>query len=476
MKTDITTVIRQGGKLSAGAKINIVLTLSAPAIISRLASIVMQYIDAAMVGALGAEASAAVGLDASTTWMFEGVTMAAVFGYTVQIANEVGAGRTDNSARIYAKGLRDLIAFSAVMTVLGLLLSLKLPELLGADASIADEARIYFAGRMIFMPVAEMMWYSANALQSTGNMKTPGIMQSLACLLDVVFNYFLIFPARAVTIGGFAFTMPGAGLGVLGAAIGTGLAEAVAAAAMLYIAGRRTPALAKENFEAGNSGVAESASQKNDLQGRDITRKSVRIAWPLCLEQLALSSAMVVTTAIVAPLGNIAIAANSFAITAESICYMPGYGIESAATTLVGQSRGAGRPDLSKSFAWISIMTGVLIMTVTGALMYVFCPAVFAFLTPVEEIRQLGASVLRIQLLAEPLFGASIVAMGALRGAEDTLVPSVMTLVSIWGVRVTLAAVLVGRYGLYGVWTAMCIELVFRGVIFLIRTLRFKWQ
>lgn len=182
------------------------------------------------------------------------------------------------------------------------------------------------------------------------------------------------------------------------------------------------------------------------------------------------------TTVIVAPLGIIAIAANSFAITAESLCYMPGYGISDAATTLVGQSLGAGRRELTRRFSRMTVYMGMGVMAFMGVLMYVFAPQIIGIMTPVEEIRTLGTSVLRIEAFAEPMFAASIVAYGVFVGAGGTLVPSLMNFFSIWAVRLTLAFWLAPTMGLRGVWLAMCIELCFRGTIFLIRLERGKWM
>ena len=182
------------------------------------------------------------------------------------------------------------------------------------------------------------------------------------------------------------------------------------------------------------------------------------------------------TTVIVAPLGVFAIAANSFAITAESLCYMPGYGIADAATTLVGQSIGAGRRKLTRSFARITVLMGMGIMGLMGVLMYLFAPQIIGLMTPVGEIRELGVMALRIEAFAEPMFAASIVAYGVFVGAADTLVPCLMNFFSIWAVRLSLAALLAPTLGLKGVWIAMCVELCFRGMIFLVRLKRERWM
>lgn len=176
-----------------------------------------------------------------------------------------------------------------------------------------------------------------------------------------------------------------------------------------------------------------------------------------------------------APLGTVSIAANSLAVTAESLCYLPGYGIAAAATTLVGQSLGAGRRDLARRYARLSVLLAVVLMAGMGLLMFLLAPSVFQMLTPDPAVQALGARVLRIDAFAEPLYAVSIAAAGAMRGAGDTLIPSLLNLVSMWGVRITAAAVLAPRLGLTGVWLAMCGELCVRGLLFLARLLRERW-
>jgi len=201
-----------------------------------------------------------------------------------------------------------------------------------------------------------------------------------------------------------------------------------------------------------------------------------KISLPAGFEHIVVSGAYIAGTLIVAPLGTVAVAANSLAVTAESFCYMPGYGIGSASTTLVGQSMGADRPDIAIRFARCAVSLGVGIMALAAVLMFFVAPWMFAMLTPSAEVRSLGADMLRIAAFSEPLYAASIVSAGALRGAGDTFVPSILNLVSMWGVRITLAFILVPHIGLYGFWIAMCIELCVRGVLFLIRLLKGKWS
>jgi Na+-driven multidrug efflux pump len=155
---------------------------------------------------------------------------------------------------------------------------------------------------------------------------------------------------------------------------------------------------------------------------------------------------------------------------------MPGYGIGEAATTLVGQSYGAGRLRLTRHFAWMTTLLGIGVMTVMGVVMYVAAPLMMASLTPDAAVRLLGTECLRIEAWAEPMFAASIVGMSVFIGAGNTVVASLMNLFSMWAVRVTLAALLAPRYGLHGVWFAMAVELTFRGLLFLARMKWGRWM
>ncbi len=174
-------------------------------------------------------------------------------------------------------------------------------------------------------------------------------------------------------------------------------------------------------------------------------------------------------TKIIAPLGTVAIAANSFAATAESICYMPAFGISQAATTIIGQTVGAGRKDMNARLSRLVVGVGIVIMIGCSTLLFLFAPQMIGMLSPDPEIRALGTALLRIIAFEETFYAAAVVSNGVFRGRGDTLVPSIMTLISMWGVRIPLSAWCAMHYGLKGSWAAVGCELVFRGVIFLVR-------
>jgi len=443
-------------------QVKLVLALSLPAIFAQLTSIAMQYIDAAMVGSLGANATAAIGLVSTTTWLIGGITIGVSAGFYVQVAQFIGAGKEEQARNVLRQGIMAVLFAGVLIGALGLMISPVLPVWLGGEEEILKDASMYFFIYTLTIPFSLIRNLAGGMMQSSGDMKTPSILSGLICVLDVIFNFFLIFPGRYINIFSLKIFIPGCDLGVLGAALGTAFANIVVSLLMLYF-------LCVKNEKINLKTKGSWKWHKNTIVN------AAKIAIPLSIDQFFMCGAYVAGTLIVAPLGTVSVAANSLAITAESLCYMPGYGIGAAATAIIGQTIGAGRKDLTKSFSRVSVYLGMILMGLTGVIMYIAAPFAFSLLTNDASVAALGTKVLRTELFAEPLYGASIVCAGVFRGVGDTLKPSILNLVSMWFVRILPAIFLVKIYGLTGYWICMAVELCFRGIIFLIRMYRGKW-
>lgn len=449
-KSDILlAAIRQGAPLSTGDKLNLIIGLSIPSILAQITSVLMFFIDQAMVGRIGVEASAACGLVESSTWLFGSLTSAVSMGFSVQVAHFIGANDFEKARSVFRHGLGFSLILSIIIGLVGIIISHRLPYWLGGEADIAGDATIYFMVFMCVMPFFQLSNLSGAMLKCSGNMRIPSIMSIAMCVMDVVFNYILIFIFH---------------LGVLGVALGTAAAIVIGGSIQAFFAVFRSHILSLR---------LDKTIEKLNWQ---YIRNAAKISLPMAAQNILMGGAQIVSTMIVAPLGNIAIAANTFAITAESLCYMPGYGIGEAATTLVGQSMGANRQDLCRSFARMTVFSGMIVMAVMGLVMYITASQLMGLMTPVDAIRDLGAQCLRIEAFAEPFFAASIVTYSVCVGAGDTFKPAIINLLSMWCVRLTVAALLAKEYGLAGVWTAMALELTFRGSMFLIRLFRGKWM
>lgn len=457
--------IKNGEKMSLRQQVALTAKLSWPAIIAQLSTILMQYIDASMVGRLGTDESASVGLMNSSLWMFWGVCSMITMGFSVQVAHLLGAGNESGARSVLRQGIVSCLTAGIIIASLGIAISGHLPHWLGGKPEICGNATVYFLTFVSALPVLIMNYLAGGMLRCAGNMTVPGILNVGMCVLDVVFNFFLIFPTREISLGGTLLSVPGAGLGVFGAALGTVCAEIICASAMIYYLCCRQKGLSL----AGLKGRGDYRPTKLVL------KRAFRIAVPMTAEHIIFCGAQITITLIVAPLGVVAIAANAFAVTAESLCYMPGFGIGEAATTLCGQSYGAGRYRLVRRFCYLTTLLGMAIMTVMAVVMYLCAPLMMGIMTPVEAIAEAGTEVLRIEAFAEPMYAASIVAYGAFVGVGDTLVPAIMNFGSIWLVRIPLAAILAPTLGLQGVWIAMAAELTFRGIIFLVRMRGKAW-
>ncbi|MBO7540019.1 MAG: MATE family efflux transporter [Prevotella sp.] len=438
----LLSYIREGKMMTQSEKLWLIVSLSIPSILAQISATVMFFIDASMVGHLGAKASAAIGLVESTGWLMGGLASAANMGFSVQVAHFIGANDFEAARRVLRQSMVCCMIWALVISLISLIIAPFLPYWLGGTEEIAHDASIYFAIFGFCGIFFQIEGLAGSMLKCSGNMKIPSMLNIGMCVMDVCFNYLFIYILD---------------MGVMGAAIGTGVAMLITATLMMYFLLFKSKMLSL-------IGRPGSFKPKSDTVGT-----AFKIGAPMGLQHMLMGGAYVVSTLIVAPLGTVAIAAHSLAITVESLCYMPGYGIAEAATTLVGQGIGAGQKLLTRSFARMSVALGIAVMTVMGVLMWTFAPELMSLMSPVEEVISQGTQVLRIEAWAEPMFAAAIVCNGVFIGAGDTLIPAIMSLGSMWAVRLTLAATLAPKYGLKGVWTAMAIELTFRGSIFLTR-------
>lgn len=443
-KDQILQALRCGGELTYRDRLKLVMLLSGPAMIAQLCHIAMEFIDASMVAHIGANAIASIGLVASTLWLVSGLCNSAAVGFYVLASHHIGRRDFNGAHSILRVALPILLTWSMLLAVIGYIIAPYLPHWLGGNECICDDATSYF---MIFAGIAPLMqlnFLASGMLRSAGNLKVPSYINIGMCLLDVVFNYIFIYKL---------------GLGVMGAALGSALALFLGVSYMVWCMWHQHELRPDDKHCTQTSYI---------LRARGVWN-ATRISAPVGLKRIAVSGAQVASTIIVAPLGTVAIAANSLGITIEALCYMPGYALGEAATSLCGQSHGARRPEFVHSFSRITLWLAMIIMSIMGVVMYVGAPSILALMGPEASVAALCTQVLRIEAFAEPMYGASIIGYYVFVGLGDSFKPSLMNLFSIWIVRITLAWALASTYGLPGVWFAMAVELTFRGLILLLR-------
>ncbi len=440
-----------------GQAVKEVMKLAVPAIIENLMITLVAIVDTAMVGSLGAAATAATALNASPSWVINSMSMLISGGATVLIARSWGA-QDYKTAGSYARQAFSLcLILGALLTLAVELVAPYYPIWMHAEPDVAPNATAYMRiiGSVIVPQYVALTLYGV--LRGSGDTRTPMVI-SIGCnLLNVVGNFLLIYPSRTLPLLG-GIPMWGAGLGVQGAAISTAISLALSGVIMLCILCRRKDAL---RFGLGMSYRLKKKSACTLL----------RVGLPIAGERVAVNVGHIFFASIVSALGTIPLSANHLATTAEGVCYNPAFGFSAAGTTMVGQALGAKDERRAEHMGNANILLCALCMVGVSVLMYVFAPQMMAVFTPEEEIIALGTSVLRIIAFAEPLFGISIVVTGVLRGAGDSVAPLVTNLICMLAIRLPLAVlfVTIWGWGLQGAWYAMGIDLCLRGIVLFCR-------
>ncbi|MEG1240796.1 MAG: MATE family efflux transporter [Oscillospiraceae bacterium] len=447
------------------SRLSILWHLSWPAIIEQILSTMVSYVDTAMVGVLGANATAAVSINTTSIWLINGILTGIGVGFSVQISHAIGARDDEKARAVLRQTVLAVIVCGLVALGLFQILAGYIPLWLGAKPDVLPGAISYLRFYTLGMPFVAASIVFSSVLRCMGNTKAPLIFNTVANLINVFLNFFLIYETRSVNLGGVMVTMPGAGLGVAGAAIASAVAWAFAGIVTLFFSMRQG-----DRFR-----ITRQQSFKPDKQ---ILKEAVRLGLPSAIERATVNLGQIAMTRVVASIGTIALAANTIATTAEGLCYLPAFGISYAATALVGQSVGAKNKEDAEGYGSLSAIIGFILCVVTGALLFLLARPLASLFNSDLRVVEETAKVLRIVAFCEPFFAVSIILTGALRGVRDVRFPVGVSLVCMWGVRIVLAPIFVFGFqmGLSGVWLAMSIDLILRGLACIVRWKQGKWK
>ena len=443
----------------------LILLLAWPTIIEQILHTAVNYVDTAMVGSIGTHATAAIGVCTSTIMLLMGVMNIAGIGFSVTVARRIGEGNHEEARTTIRQALLASVGIGLLLTTLvELVLAPNLPRWMGAGEDVLPYATTYFriiGAGYIFNTT---MMVSGATLRCMGDTKTPLKFNMMTNVVNVCGNFLLIYPTRELTVFGNTFTMPGAGLGVAGAAAATVLATTFSAcclASTLFL----------------RKGPLQISLRDDYRPKKDILLQAFRLGVPSFFERATISLGQIVSTALITGLGTSAIAAHQLANTGESLCYMPIFGFTTAATTLVAQNLGAGYKERAKQQGAWCIGIAVCVMCFLGGAMFVLAPQIIGLFSKDPQVIALGSQVLRIEALAEPFFATASVVSGILRGAGDTKWPFYISLAGMWLLRVPVAFVLINFFGwsLHAVWLGMALDLFLRGLISLWRFRKGVW-
>lgn len=437
--------------------------LAWPAVLEQLLQTVVQYTDTAMVGRISPQASAATGLTTTMTWLVNAPMFALGIGFLAYIAESIGAKDEERARKTGIQALYFIAAIGLLLMILTLSISPFLPGWLGAEEEIRANASIYFGiicAPMLFRAATIIL---GSVLRGVGDTKHPMIANLFMNLTNIVLNFFLIYETRTASVLGMELWIPGAGWGVAGAAIATAISYCVGGV-MMFHTYWNNPRLSPKGH-----------SLRFDSY---VSRRCLRIAFPVALERVSACLGQVVFTSLVTRLGTMALATHSIAITAEQACYIPGYGMQAAASTLAGNSLGERNEAKFRQVTKIITAIAVILMTITGALVFLFPGFMMSIFTTDEQVIAGGIRVLRIVSVSEPIFAALIILEGIFNGIGDTKAPFFFSILSMWGVRIlgTCLCLFVLDAGLEAVWICMVCDNVTRCILLASRFVRGGWK
>ena len=445
------------------ALLPVIWTLAWPTMLEQLLQTSVQYIDTAMVGALGTAATAAVGATSTLNWLINGTIAALGVGFLAYISKASGAGDQKRISKAAAQTVLAVLVCGAVFTALTLGLSGVIPAWMQVEKDIQPLASRYFF--ILYLPMlprtATILF--GTALRAVGDTKTPMRISLGMNMVNVVLNFFLIFPTRAVTLFGQTITLPGAGLEVEGAAI----ASAVA-------------------FVLGGVGMTVSFWHHKVLRpGKEkicpdwqVLKPCLKVAFPNMLQRFGTSLGYVVFATMINALGEVATAAHTIANTVESAFYIPGYGMQTAAATLAGNAYGAKDKQRMQDLPKLFLLVEIGLMLLSGGLLFAFAPNLVSIFSKEAAVISLGATVLRMVAVTEPFYGVGIIVQGLLQGVGDTKTPFVFDLCTMWGVRIvgTFVCTVLLPLGLISAWGCMIGHNLVLFALLLRHYLKGKWN
>jgi len=443
--------------------ITIIMALAWPTMLEQLMQTAVQYIDTAMVGSLGTQATAAVGATTTVNWLIGSSISALGVGFLSFIARACGANDREAAKRSVSQAVLAVLVMGTLFTVLTLSLSGMVPVWMQVAKDIRPLAANYFF--ILYLPMlpraATIIF--GTVLRAAGDTKTPMKVGVAVNLINVVLNFLLIYPTRTISLLGLSLPMIGAGWGVIGAAVASAVSFAVGGIYITVVLWRHPLVSPKGQ------------SIKPDME---ILKPCLKVALPNMLQRFGTSLGYVAFASMINSLGEISTAAHTIANTVESAFYIPGYGMQTAAATLAGNAYGAKDEKRMKDLAAMFIPIEIFLMILSGGALFAMAPMLMKIFSTSEEVISLGATVLRMVAVSEPFYGFSIIIEGMMQGVGKTRQPFIYNIAGMWGVRIvgTFICTQLLHMGLASAWGCMIAHNMLLFVLFMLSYIRGTWN
>lgn len=443
--------------------LGVIMALAWPTIVEQVMQTAVQYIDTAMVGSLGTQATAAVGATSTFGWMVFSTISALSVGFLSFIAQACGANDREAAKKTVSQAVLITLVGGILVTFVTTSLSGIVPKLMQVDPDIQELASTYFF--ILYLPMLPRTASTifGTLLRAAGDTKTPMKVGILVNVINIIGNLLLIFPSREIVLGSLAFTLPGAGLGVVGAAIASALAFTWGGIHITY-------ALWKHPMVSPRG-----CNLRPDMT---ILKPCIKIAIPNMFQRFGTSLGFVAFASMINSIGEVATAAHTIANTVESAFYIPGYGMQTAASTLAGNAYGARDNERLKKLAAMFIPVEIILMIVSGGALFIAAPSLMKIFSSNPEVIELGATVLRMVAVSEPFYGFSIIIEGMMLGLGKTKEPFVYNVLGMWCVRIIgtfICTQLLGM-GLVSAWACMIGHNLLIFALYMVSYIRGTWN
>lgn len=423
------------------AVLGMLFSLAWPTILESLLETILQYVDTAMVGRLGAQATATVSLTATYTWLIQSVITAVGIGFLSYIARAVGE---KNQEKIQiASRLAIWFAVIVGMVLMGITMWMapRMPVWMGADPAIHADASRYFIFINLPMVFRAATIIFGSAIRATGDTKTPMVVNVWVNAANIALNYIFIYTL---------------GYGAVGAGMATMISYTIGGICMTVVFLRNQ-----------TLGVISGRKKQIKTPVKHVLTVILAISVPVVITRLASCSGHVVFTSFVSSMDTITYAAHAIAITAEEVFYIPGYGMMAATSTLIGHAIGEKNRQKERAVKKVSIGLIFGLMCVSGLLLFIGAHGMMSIFTQDEEVIAIGTTLLRMIAFTEPVFGTSAVMEGIYNGMGRTRYPLVVELISMWGVRVvgTFVCIRILGLGITAAWMMMICNNILKAVL-----------
>lgn len=451
----------------------LVLKLAWPVLLQMLLVFLVSLSDALLAGRFqpreGNHVAAQSALTTATylTWLISSYTVLVTVGSTALIARFIGAGEKKQAIEVANQTVLLSLILGIPAGALGIVGSSWLLSALQLQPEAIDFAVEYLRPLFFALPLQMLMAGGIASLVGAGDTRTGMWALLLVAVVNVPFSWAFFHGWGPFPEMGF----PGIGAG-------TAVSHSLGGLVILLV------------LMKGRAGLRV---KRSELAPRtDLLRRMLRISIPAGADSLALMIGQLWFLSIVNQLTSIEGAAHGISLRWEGISYLAGTAFGTAAMTLVGQNLGAKRPQMAARSGWTAFAMACGVMCILGAVFYILAPQMFEVFCPHPHQRpviEAGVPVLRLIAFAMPPLACTIVFTQALRGAGDTRVPVLLTLIGFFLVRAPLAIYLTGSeidlgflgtiqgrgMGLFGAWMAMVIDLVVRGLLFWWRFASNRW-